>query len=80
MRAFEMRVVIDLSTGQGQREGFDASHGLQLFVNPVGRTAYHYDAFTRKKVRHMMHIYGFECKVIYGFEYKVVFGFECKVL
>jgi hypothetical protein len=50
MRAFEMRVVIDLSTGQGQREGFDSGHGLKLFVNPVGRTAYFYDEATRKKV------------------------------
>jgi hypothetical protein len=51
LRAFEMRVVIDLSTGQGHREGFNPGQGLKLFVNPVGRTAYFYDEISRKKVR-----------------------------
>ena len=46
-----MRVVIDLSTGQGQRDGADTGSGVKLFVNPVGRTAYFYDDFARKKVR-----------------------------
>ncbi len=53
LRAFEMRVVIDLSTGQGQREDVERGSGDtpgKLFVNPVGRTAYFYDERTRKKV------------------------------
>ena len=53
LRAFEMRVVIDLSTGQGQREDVERGCGDtpgKLFVNPVGRTAYFYDERTRKKV------------------------------
>jgi hypothetical protein len=54
MRAFEMRVVIDLSTGQ--RNDFDAEHGLKLFVNPVGRTAYFYNESTRKKVRRSLQL------------------------
>ncbi len=54
MRAFEMRVVIDLSTGQ--RNDFDPEHGLKLFVNPVGRTAYFYNESTRKKVRRSLQL------------------------
>jgi len=45
-----MRVVIDLSPGQGGGEGVGCGRGAKLFVNPVGRTAYFYDENTRKKV------------------------------
>jgi hypothetical protein len=50
LRAFEMRVVIDLSAGQQQSVGLETRQGIKLFVNPVGRTAYFYDDCTRTKV------------------------------
>jgi hypothetical protein len=53
LRDFEMRVVIDLGTG-GARP--DSGSGVKLFVNPVGRTAYFYDDFARKKVCWSPHV------------------------